>query len=1105
MAFFFSFQIDAQVVVEETENIDIEITYAKKLGTTKAIRDLVPAPAADPVKRALVKANKKGAPVNFLNRRAYEPVNENALPSLDQDDALWQKGFNLDSKSPPVVVEPKVNIQGISNGSAPHDPSGDIGRDYYLEAINATTLAVYDKEGSLIQQFNANTIWNSIGFSSAGDPIIMYDQEEDRWLITEFPFGNQLLVAISDDSDPLGAWTAYNFATPGFPDYPKYGIWNNAYTVTTNEQGGGTLPVYLIDRRAMLNGDDDVKIIRTTIAGIGSGPGFQLATPVDWSGLNQPKEEKPIFLTLRDDAWSANAEDAVQIHEYTVDFDLEVASKTTTTVNPSPFDTNPCSVFTGGFSCMPQAGNGGGLDGIPEVIMHQAHYRNFGSHESMVFNFLVDVTAGQDLGGIRWIELRRIGNGNWEIFQEGTFAPDDGKDRFMGAICMDGSGNIGLAYAIASPDTYISLGFTGRRASDPLGEMTVEEYVLVEGTNTINSGARFGDYFHMSIDPVDDRTFWFVGEYAGGGNVRTRVAAFELSRDTVDLAPTALITPQSSPDLTANETVSIRVENFGIDPLINFNIGYIFGDNEPVYGPSVGNILLSGDTFEYTFQETVDMSVVGNYDLKIFTQYDEDLAILNDTLRVVVTKQARYDAGISNIIQSSNFVCGSTSTEVEVVLTNFGTEPLTSAIIEVEVNGVLQDDFIWEGNLAPGDSENISVTVGNLMEGDNAVICSADSPSFETDERPENNAFSTTIEVVESGQLVIFEIRTDFYPTETTWQLEDENGSVLYTGGPYDSTETIYTEEWCLDVDACYSFNIQDAYSDGICCGFGQGYYNIIDANGDVLFAGDGNFGAQTSDAFCTEYQCLLSADFDAIQESTDGAADGTLMITTANGVGPFSYSIDNGVTYQDSNIFTGLSAGAYQVIIEDDFGCEFTALTEITTCTLTISATVTNESFPGANDGMISFGVIGGTPPYLFSIDGGATFSNDLAYELLENGSYEVVVKDAADCERVEAVEIIELNTSNDNISVYGQTIEVFPNPTDDVVTINLDGFESADVMLDFEVFDISGKRIQIGRLVRYNETYKGQISLVSYPSGVYFVRFEDKEISQLLRLVKN
>jgi len=133
---------------------------------------------------------------------------------------------------------------------------------------------------------------------------------------------------------------------------------------------------------------------------------------------------------------------------------------------------------------------------------------------------------GTDHGGIRWFELRKVGDDPWTLFQEGTHAPDS-DHRWMGGIAMDGSGNIALGYSVSGDATFPSIRYTGRVASDPLGTMTQAEVTLIDGAGSQIFSTRWGDYSSMSVDPADDCTFWYTNEYMpASGNWQTRIGAF---------------------------------------------------------------------------------------------------------------------------------------------------------------------------------------------------------------------------------------------------------------------------------------------------------------------------------------------------------------------------------------------------------------------------------------------------------------------------------------------------------------------------------------------------------------------------------------------------
>ena len=174
-------------------------------------------------------------------------------------------------------------------------------------------------------------------------------------------------------------------------------------------------------------------------------------------------------------------------------------------------------------------------DGYPdlEVLpfpMYTPNYRIFTDHDALVFNH--DVNTPDDRVGRRWYEIRSpLSATPPVIYQQGTFAPDDGLNRWMGSAALDFSGNIAMGYSVSSSSVYPSIRYTGRLASDPLGEMAQGEATLIDGTGSQDGGAaRWGDYSSMVTDPTDECTFWYTTEYietTGLATWQTRIGAFK--------------------------------------------------------------------------------------------------------------------------------------------------------------------------------------------------------------------------------------------------------------------------------------------------------------------------------------------------------------------------------------------------------------------------------------------------------------------------------------------------------------------------------------------------------------------------------------------------
>ena len=942
--------------------------------------------------------------------------------------------------------------------------------------------------------FTANTLWQEIGFSSAGDPIILYDQVEDRWIITEFPPGNQLLVAVSENSDPLGSYDVYNFQTPNFPDYPKYGIWKDVITVTTNEQGGGNLTTYMINKTELYKGEETVSIQRVNLPGnTNTESGFFVATPVDWMGQTAPKTNQPIFLNLDDSSWGGVPDDQIRLTTFTIDW-VDPSNTTFESIGivTSPFDSNPCSVGGFGFSCMPQAGNGGGLDGIPEVIMNHAVYRNFNTHESIVMNFITDVTDGENLSGIRWIELRRT-DAEWSIYQEGTYSPDDGLDRYMGGIAIDGAGNIGLGYNVSSEDEFVGVRFTGRKHDDPLGEMTIPEQILVEGENTISSNARFGDYAQMGVDPINDRTFWYVTEYGKGpgSSSSTRIAAFEIERDSIDIGAYRF-NGSLTQGFDLDEEISFQVQNFGFTDVASFTAGYIFENGDPVI-QTFDVDLASGESAVITFDETVDFLSGGTFSFVGFTSLESDELIVNDTFKVDLTNIIAIDAGIVGLGLESSVSCDSTETLL-INLSNFGGDTLTSADLEISVNGIVQQEVNWNGSLAFCETETIEVLISGFTPGMNDISVTVSNPNGEIDLNSENDQSSTSFEFINNSVTLTINFELDFFPEETTWEVLDENGNIIAEGGPYPGQESA-TETFCADPEDCYTFVIFDSFGDGI---FLPGGYEIVDEAGLVLASIiNNNFGDVEMNDFCATFTCMLEVDIAVSPASESG---GTILLTPLNGIGPFMYSIDGGATFQSDPLFENVPEGEYDIVVIGEEDCNFNSSVTVESCSLDVFIEFENES--DTNKGSIFINASGGNPPYQYSVDGGENFQTNPLFNLLDQGTYDVVVRDSDGCEFTMTI-VIDFVTATETHKA-GYVINATPNPTSGLFVLQIKGDIPAGERLAFKIYDSAGRMIRANDLVRYGDEFVTQLNLTHEPSGTYYIRIENKDISDLIRIIK-
>jgi len=240
---------------------------------------------------------------------------------------------------------------------------------------------------------------------------------------------------------------------------------------------------------------------------------------------------------MQDDAWAGVSNDHIKIWEIDVDW----ATPANSTISSVPLEialTPFTGVFDGGsFSNLPQPNGGGLIDALQATIMNQAQFRRFATHNSAVFNFVVDTDgSATKLAGIRWMELRQTGDGQpWTLYQEGTYTSPDGKHAWNASLAMDIQGNIGMGYVgmsgATTPSTvFVSSYYTGRLANDPLGTMTVAEE-LIQAGNSLIPNNRYSDYSKIDVDPSNDKAFWYNTEVPVNGR-KTYAGVFQLAPNT---------------------------------------------------------------------------------------------------------------------------------------------------------------------------------------------------------------------------------------------------------------------------------------------------------------------------------------------------------------------------------------------------------------------------------------------------------------------------------------------------------------------------------------------------------------------------------------------
>jgi hypothetical protein len=495
----------------------------------------------------------------YTEKTSVQPVAPE-LPSID---------FNINAPLAPMPAPTQnfggLNFSDICAGGPcgwPPDPNGDVGPNHYIQAVN-TAYAIYSKTGSLLASFSEDFLWKSVSTSipcngnSWGDPIVLYDQLADRWILTHFAFmidaqGNPIppfyeCIAVSKTSDPVsGGWWLYPLhMDPGgtgppvgtMNDYPKFGIWTDCLYMSANEfsaaSGLFAGTVYSSMSRSDLEGGGaltwSLGYLNNTTTPFSMIPSNLLGSAV---GSLPPLNTPNYFVS--ESATGFNFE----VRKFTAGPNCggggtlsapEIVSQTS--YASTPRNTN----------IVPQPGTANKLDMIDDRLMQKVQYRNIGGVESLwvVHNVLTSPTGPVAL---QWAQID-VTNGTIATtpVQQQIHKPDTSLYRWMGSLAVDKNGNMALGYSTSgkvSPN-YPSIAYSGRLATDPTGTLPQTEVELVAGagSQTVKNGnafvSRWGDYTAMSVDPADDCTFWYTNQYysspanGASGNWQTRIGSFK--------------------------------------------------------------------------------------------------------------------------------------------------------------------------------------------------------------------------------------------------------------------------------------------------------------------------------------------------------------------------------------------------------------------------------------------------------------------------------------------------------------------------------------------------------------------------------------------------
>ena len=456
----------------------------------------------------------------------------------------------------------------------PSDNSLAVGRRYVMQTVNSR-LAIFDRQG--VPRYGpvpTNTVFRGFGGACeqelSGDAVVRYDQLADRWLLVlpvfrkvaprTSPPGARTAVlpvpplavpplagaavapvpvaaprgpepadgayamcyAVSATADPFGAWHRYEYTRPLFPDYPRPAVWPDGYYTPTST-GDEVIEkhVCVADRARMLRGADAAEQCLIV-------PGVNFLNTSDLDGTRRPPAGAPNIIVAAGGTQLQGVIDADALQSWRLYVDWR-DHRRTRLEGPVSLPVAPYRYLCGGqlTSCVPQPGTERRLDAQGDKIMARLVYRRFRTHEALVAVHAVNTAAGG--GGVRWYELRVGADRGLALAQQGTFAPD--RDfRWMASPAIDALGNIGIGYSFGGASHFPGQRFAGRSPAHAPGTLGFRELRLADGGASQTTTLRWQDYTQTAIDPVDDCTVWYVGDYLRAGDTAysTRISAVRM-------------------------------------------------------------------------------------------------------------------------------------------------------------------------------------------------------------------------------------------------------------------------------------------------------------------------------------------------------------------------------------------------------------------------------------------------------------------------------------------------------------------------------------------------------------------------------------------------
>ena len=691
-------------------------THGKAVSFNKDLRDL---PQAGP--KSKKPAREMGTPPN-------SGPNGNGL------DAVLQMPSGLSAPAP--APSSSFNGLDLQNWGAgwPPDTHGDVGPNHYIQAVN-TSIGVFDKaSGTRLAAFTFDNFFVANGANDAcsnlnyGDPFVLYDQVSGRWIITDFAFAGSgstppyyECIAVSKSADPVsGGWWLYTVVADNqsLNDYPKLGVWSDGIYMSANMFKRGRS--YAGAKLWALNRDDLISGAPLRSVAFTLGNSYFSLLPANFKGATPPSGTPEYFMS----DYGSNT--SVKLWKFSVNWANPSASTLTgpTNISVASFTRPPSN-------SVPQKDSSEKLDVLGDRLMTWLQYRNIGGTESLWVSR--SVVSGSTYG-LRWMEIRGM-NGSPAVYQQGTYAPDSNY-RWMPSLAVNKSGDMAIGYSVSSANMNPAIRYAGRLSTDPLGTLGQTETSLIEGSGAQSGGYnRWGDYASMSVDPVDDCTFWFTTEYYAttGNNWQTRIGSFKLANcgtTPTDTAPSVSITSPSngstvsgSVNVTANASDDhgvTQVEFFvdGVSIGVDTSAPYSASWNTTTYSDGAHTVSATAtDTIGQTGNSSVGVTVQNAPAVSIHVgDLDGSTTVRKNNWNATVTVTV-HDAGHAPVANVTvTFDDGSSCTtnangQCSVTTSNFKNNVSSVTLTVTSVTGTGYTYEVAANHDPDGDSDGTSITV----------------------------------------------------------------------------------------------------------------------------------------------------------------------------------------------------------------------------------------------------------------------------------------------------------------------------------------------------------------------------------------------------------